>query len=102
VQHIRESGVTPRLVRIEGVMLSGKSTLADMLAAALRHANVVHVDEFAYEDKSNRPYAEAINVSALNARLGRLLQSPCGRFSTQYVSTKWHRKLTSAEALSSM
>jgi predicted AAA+ superfamily ATPase len=35
VKHIQESGVTPRLVRIEGVMRVGKTPLADMLADAL-------------------------------------------------------------------
>jgi Mrp family chromosome partitioning ATPase len=75
VEHVQESGA--RLVRIEGVMGAGKSTLADMLAAALRDANVVHVDrEFASPDESYCPYAEAIDISALHARLGSLLQEP--------------------------
>jgi hypothetical protein len=74
VKHIQESGVTPRLVRIEGAMGVGKSTLAGMLADAL---NVIHVDrEFASPAGSDRPYAEAIDVSALHARLASLLQNP--------------------------
>jgi hypothetical protein len=55
----------------------GKSPLVDMLADAFDASpNVIHVDEFAYRDKSNRPYAEAIDVSALNTRLASLLQKP--------------------------
>ena len=52
VKHIQESGVTPHLVRVDGVMGVGKSSLADMLADALDASpNVIHVDEFAYGDK---------------------------------------------------
>lgn len=78
VQHIQESRVTPRLVRIEGVMGAGKSTLADMIADALDASPiVVHVDrEFARPEESDRPYAESIDVSALHTRLARLLQIP--------------------------
>jgi hypothetical protein len=78
VKHIQESGVTPRLVRIEGVMGVGKSPLADMLADALDASpNAIHIDcEFAYPDKSDRPYAEAIDVNALHTRLASLLQKP--------------------------
>jgi hypothetical protein len=77
VKHIQECGVTPHLLRIEGVMGAGKTTLAEMLADALRDAGVIHVDrEFASSDESDRPYAEAIDVSGLHARLARLLQTP--------------------------
>jgi hypothetical protein len=78
VKHVQESGVTPRLVRIEGVMGVGKSPLADMLADALDASpNAIHIDcEFAYPDKSDRPYAEAIDVNALHTRLASLLQKP--------------------------
>jgi hypothetical protein len=76
VKHIEESGVTPHLVRIEGVMGSGKSTLADMLAGALGSADVVHGDKFASPDKSDRPYADAIDISALRAHLASLLRKP--------------------------
>jgi hypothetical protein len=74
VEHVQKSGA--RLVRIEGVMSAGKTPLAEMLAAALSDANVVHVDKFASPNESDRPYAEAIDVSALHAHLASVLQKP--------------------------
>jgi hypothetical protein len=74
VQHIRESGVSPRLVRVEGVMGAGKTALADMLAGALSNGDVLHVDRLASPDESNRPYAASIDISALHAHLTSLLQ----------------------------
>jgi hypothetical protein len=74
VRCVQESRVTPRLIRIEGVMGVGKSALAQMIADALT-TSVIHVErEFAHPDKSDRPYAEAINLTAFRAHLASLLQ----------------------------
>jgi hypothetical protein len=76
VTAVQESGVVPPLVRIEGVMQVGKTPLADMLADALG-ASVIHIErEFAYPEKLDRPYAEAIDRDALHAKLTSLLQKP--------------------------
>jgi hypothetical protein len=76
VKCVQESGVMPRLVRIEGVMRVGKTPLADMLAGVLG-AKVIHVErEFAYQEKLDRPYAEAIDIGAFHARLTSRLQEP--------------------------
>jgi hypothetical protein len=73
VKCVQESGVTPRLVRIEGVMGVGKSRLAEMLAGEL---DVIRGDRFAYPDKSDRPYAQAIDRNAFRVQLTNLLQEP--------------------------
>lgn len=73
VRCVQESGVTPRLIRIEGVMGVGKSLLADMLAGEL---DVIRGDRFAYPEKSDRSYAEAVDRNAFRVRLMNLLQEP--------------------------
>jgi hypothetical protein len=59
-------------------MKVGKSPLADMLAAELGviHGDVIHGDRFAYSEKYNRPYAQAIDLDAIRVRLMELLQEP--------------------------
>jgi hypothetical protein len=75
VKSVQESGVAPRLARIEGVMGVGKSQLANMLADELSaEPHVVHGDHYAYPDKSNRPYAQAIDVNAFRARVGLFMR----------------------------
>jgi hypothetical protein len=76
VKCVKESEVTPRLIRIEGVMNVGKSPLADMLAAELDVMDVMHGDCFAYQEKASRAYAQAIDRDAFRVRLGNLLREP--------------------------
>ena len=44
------SGMTTRIVAVDGPGGAGKSTLAERLAAALENAPVVHTDDFASWD----------------------------------------------------
>jgi hypothetical protein len=72
-RRVQESEVTPRLIRIEGVMGVGKSLLAGMLAGEL---DVIRGDRFAYPEKFDRSYAEAVDRNAFRVRLMNLLQEP--------------------------
>src|SRR5262245_17851768 len=77
VRCVQESRVTPHLIRIEGVMGVGKSSLADMLAGELdARARLIRGDRFAYPEKSDRSYAEAVDRNAFRVQLMNLLQEP--------------------------
>ena len=93
VKHIQESGVTPRLVRIEGVMGVGKSPLADMLADALDAASLpTRTNPTVLTQKRS-------TLTPFTLDLRAYCKNPRGRFSKQYVWAKWRPKMPSAKAL---